>query len=47
MSIYYDVSLKEYMLEEIESLAQMYSQVTWMLTKGDLTDKMLIEVNNE
>ena len=43
MNSYYDVSLKEYRLSEIEKLAQANPQVTWTFIKGDLADKALID----
>ncbi|HBE15279.1 MAG TPA: protein CapI [Ruminococcaceae bacterium] len=43
MNDYYDVSLKEYRLSEIEKLAQNNEQVTWWFVEGDLADKALID----
>ena len=43
MNSYYDISLKEYRLSEIEKLAQANPQVTWTFIKGDLADKALID----
>ena len=43
MNAYYDVSLKEYRLSEIEKLAQTNPQITWKFIKGDLADKGLID----
>lgn len=43
MNDYYDVSLKEYRLSEIEKLAQVNSQISWTFIKGDLADKALID----
>ena len=43
MNDYYDVSLKEYRLEEIDKLAAENTQVTWKYFKGDLADKALID----
>ncbi len=43
MNDYYDVSLKEYRLKEIEHLATQYTQSQWIFVKGDLADKALIE----
>ncbi len=43
MNDYYDVSLKEYRLEEIKKLSAENSQVSWKFIKGDLADKALID----
>ena len=43
MNDYYDVSLKEYRLSEIEKLAAEKPQVKWQFVKGDLADKALID----
>ena len=43
MNAYYDVSLKDYRLSEIEKLAQTNPQITWKFIKGDLADKGLID----
>ena len=43
MNDYYDVSLKEYRLDEISKLAAENTQVTWRFIKGDLADKALID----
>ena len=43
MNDYYDVSLKEYRLDEIEKLAAENTKVTWKFIKGDLADKALID----
>ena len=43
MNDYYDVSLKEYRLEEISKLAAENKQVSWKFIKGDLADKALID----
>ena len=40
---YYDVSLKEYRLSEIDRLAEANPQVNWTFVKGDLADKALID----
>lgn len=40
---YYDVSLKEYRLQEIQKVAKMRSQNRWEFIKGDLADKALID----
>ena len=43
MNDYYDVSLKEYRLSEIDKLALDNPQVSWKFIKGDLADKTLID----
>ena len=43
MNDYYDVSLKEYRLSEIEKLAADSPQLKWIFIKGDLADKALID----
>ena len=43
MNDYYDVSLKEYRLAEIEKLVAENPQITWTFVKGDLADKVLID----
>lgn len=43
MNDYYDVSLKEYRLAEIEKLAAENPQIKWTFVKGDLADKALID----
>ena len=43
MNDYYDVSLKEYRLSEIDRLAAATPQVSWTFIKGDLADKALID----
>ncbi len=43
MNDYYDVSLKEYRLSEIEKLVAENEQVDWWFIKGDLADKPLID----
>ena len=40
---YYDVSIKEYRLVEIEKLAKEYGDSSWSFVKGNLADKELIE----
>ena len=40
---YYDVSLKEYRLAEIDRLAAEYPQSSWTFIRGNLADKALIE----
>ena len=43
MNDYYDVSLKEYRLSEIEKLVAENEQIEWWFIKGDLADKALID----
>ena len=40
---YYDVSLKEYRLRQIESEAEQKSHVNWNFIKGNLADRCLID----
>ena len=40
---YYDVSIKEWRLEQIEKLAAQYPASQWTFTKGNIADKLLIE----
>ncbi len=43
MNDYYDVSLKEYRLAEIEKTAEQYPESSWQFVKGNIADKGLIE----
>lgn len=43
MNDYYDVSIKEYRLQEIAKLAVTKSDSKWIFVKGNLADKVLIE----
>ena len=43
MNDYYDVSIKEYRLQEIDKLAAKKSGSKWIFVKGNLADKVLIE----
>ncbi len=43
MNDYYDVSIKEYRLAEIETLAAEHSDSTWVFVKGNLADRALID----
>ena len=43
MNSYYDVSLKEYRLTEIDRLSKKNPQAEWMFIRGDLADKALID----
>ena len=40
---YYDVSIKEYRLKEIEALAKEYPTSGWSFVKGSIADKALID----
>jgi len=40
---YYDVSIKEWRLQQIEKLAELYPNSRWTFIKGNLADKALIE----
>ena len=40
---YYDVSIKEYRLAEIEKLAKGHSESKWTFIKGNIADKELID----
>ena len=43
MNDYYDVSIKEYRLTEIEKLTADYPDSTWTFIKGSIADKTLID----
>lgn len=43
MNDYYDVSLKEYRLKEIERIAQKLPAVQWHFVRGNIADKLLID----
>ena len=43
MNDYYDVSIKEYRLSEIEALAAEKSESAWVFVKGNLADRALID----
>ena len=43
MNDYYDVSIKEYRLAEIEKLAAEYPDSSWTFFKGSIADKTLID----
>ena len=43
MNDYYDVSIKEYRLSEIDALAKSTSDSKWVFVKGNIADKELIE----
>lgn len=48
MNDYYDVSIKEYRLAEIDKLVSVNTQVAWNFIKGDLADSSLInDIFNE
>ena len=43
MSDYYDVSIKEYRLQEIEKLAQEKAGSRWTFVKGSIADRQLVD----
>ena len=43
MNDYYDVSIKEYRLQQIEKAATAHADCEWIFIKGNLADKALIE----
>ncbi len=43
MNDYYDVSLKEYRLQEIQTLAKAHPASTWEFVKGNLADRELLD----
>ncbi len=43
MNDYYDVSIKDYRLNEIEKLAKEYPDSKWTFVKGNIADKPLID----
>ncbi len=43
MNNYYDVSIKEYRLKLIESMAEAHPDSTWIFVKGSISNKELIE----
>ncbi len=44
MNNYYDVSIKDYRLREIEKTASQYLESKWKFIKGSISDKALIDV---
>lgn len=40
---YYDVSIKEYRLKQIEKLAEEHPESTWQFIKGSIADKALVD----
>lgn len=44
MNDYYDVSLKEYRLKQIEECAKRHPESTWTFIKGSIADKALIDL---
>ena len=40
---YYDVSIKEYRLKQLEETADMRTENQWIFIKGNIADKLLIE----
>ena len=43
MSDYYDVSIKDYRLEEINNLAKEFPQSSWIFIRGNIADKALVD----
>ena len=43
MNNYYDVSIKEYRLKEIESLAASHPESAWTFLKGSISDRELVQ----
>lgn len=43
MNDYYDVSIKEYRLKQIKSMADSHPESTWTFIKGSISDKALIQ----
>lgn len=43
MNDYYDVSIKEYRLQQIEKLAEQNPESSWKFVKGSIADKALID----
>ena len=43
MNDYYDVSIKDYRLQEIEKLAEEKSDSSWTFIKGNISDRALID----
>ena len=43
MNDYYDVSIKEYRLSEIEALAKAHPDCTWSFIKGNIADRVLLD----
>ena len=43
MNDYYDVSIKEYRLKEIGSLAASHSESAWTFLKGSISDRELVQ----
>ena len=43
MNDYYDVSIKEYRLKQIENLASEYPDSSWRFVKGSIADKELVD----
>lgn len=44
MNDYYDVSIKEYRLREIEKVSSNHSESSWTFIKADISDKSVIDV---
>ena len=44
MNEYYDVSIKEYRLREIEKVADEHQKSSWIFIKADISDKSVIDI---
>ena len=44
MNDYYDVSIKEYRLKEIEKQATAHPESSWVFVKADISDKSVVDV---
>ena len=45
MNDYYDVSIKEYRLQQLDKCAAEHADSEWVFIKGNLADKALIDKN--
>ena len=43
MNDYYDVSIKEYRIREIEKLAAEHTDCTWEFVKGNIANRVLVD----
>ena len=43
MNDYYDVSIKEYRLQQIEKSAEEHAESSWTFVKGSIADKALVD----
>lgn len=44
MNDYYDISIKEYRLKEIEMLAAEHQESSWIFIKADISDKSVVDL---